>query len=337
MTSSNKFYRIIPTSHPLENPAKPCRGCKFTLTRGLVLWYSAFVKSNTNWNLYKTFVTVYETKNMSRAGGILGISRAAVGQNIKELGNQLGGALFNSHTKGVEPTAAADNLYNNIKGVVDSIYQAEKCFEVFTNKRKETVKIAISNTGAEVLLKEYMNHFLGNSPNIQLEIFKRENMDLYQQKQLDIVIDLKESVNKTDFKTIDLFSLSDAFVATKEFLGKHKIPRTLSLTEILRYPIITKDLAWDLFCKVNNLDVGKYPLAVSMPSYDLLHSIAHNEPNGIVYYCRELSANTNLVVLDITEAIFPPKDFVCGYAKPLSKAARAFIDGFATFVRGNFC
>ncbi len=41
--------------------------------------------SNINYNLYKSFLVVYETKNISRAADLLYISQPAVSHNIKEL------------------------------------------------------------------------------------------------------------------------------------------------------------------------------------------------------------------------------------------------------------
>ena len=294
-------------------------------------------KSNTNWNLYKTFVTVYETKNMSRSAEMLGISRVAVGQNMRELGNQLGTVLFDAHSKGVEPTASATTLYNNIKGIVEAIYQAEKSVSGANNQ--EVVKIAISNTIIEIFLKEFLVKFQQNNPNIKLEIFKRENMDLYKQKQLDLILDFKSSVNDKDFRTNDLFSVADVFVATEEFTQTHNIPHTLPLREILRFPIITRDFAWNLFCRENNLNPKDYPLSVSLPSYDLVHSIAGNNPDGIVYYCHQLLKITkmnNIVVLNVPDASYPPIDFVYAYAKNLSRPSRIFLDEYIAFVKNNF-
>ena len=45
--------------------------------------------SNINYNLYKSFLVVYETQNISRAADFLYISQPAVSHNIKELEKQL--------------------------------------------------------------------------------------------------------------------------------------------------------------------------------------------------------------------------------------------------------
>ena len=90
-----------------------------------VLLYTCFVKSNTNWNLYKTFVTVFELKNMSHSATELGVTRAAIGQNIRELENQLGTKLFTPDKRGVIPTAEAVKIYPSIKKVTQIIHETE--------------------------------------------------------------------------------------------------------------------------------------------------------------------------------------------------------------------
>mgnify|MGYP003297417224 CR=1 FL=1 len=65
--------------------------------------------SNINYNLYKSFLVVYETKNISRAADILYISQPAVSHNIKELEKQ-------SLTR-----ASSNNLVNHAYSVNDRI------------------------------------------------------------------------------------------------------------------------------------------------------------------------------------------------------------------------
>ena len=84
--------------------------------------------SNINYNLYKSFLVVYETKNISRAADILYISQPAVSHNIKELEKQLNIQLFYKKSNGMSTTSEADVLYKYISsasilfGKVSSLY-----------------------------------------------------------------------------------------------------------------------------------------------------------------------------------------------------------------------
>ena len=52
-----------------------------------------------NINLYKFFVEIYKTKNVSQASKKLHVSQSAVSQNIKTLEKQLNCTLFKKTTK----------------------------------------------------------------------------------------------------------------------------------------------------------------------------------------------------------------------------------------------
>lgn len=71
--------------------------------------------SNVNINLYKTFLEVYELKNISKTAKKMYISQSAVSQNIKSLENQLGVTLFKKSTKGIFPTNDAYLIYEDVK------------------------------------------------------------------------------------------------------------------------------------------------------------------------------------------------------------------------------
>ena len=67
--------------------------------------------SNINYNLYKSFLVVYETQNISRAAELLYISQPAVSHNIKELEKKTN---YNNYTQRKYDNLNA--LYANKKG-----------------------------------------------------------------------------------------------------------------------------------------------------------------------------------------------------------------------------
>jgi DNA-binding transcriptional LysR family regulator len=79
--------------------------------------------SNINYNLYKSFLVVYETKNISRAAEILYISQPAVSHNIKELEKQLNIQLFYKKSNGMSATSEAEILYKYISSAFNSIWK----------------------------------------------------------------------------------------------------------------------------------------------------------------------------------------------------------------------
>ncbi len=88
-----------------------------------------FSKYNFDLNLYKVFITVAQTKNISKAAELLYISQPAISYNIKMLENTLGGKLFFRTPKGVELTPEAEKLYNTVSESFNMLSLGERIFK----------------------------------------------------------------------------------------------------------------------------------------------------------------------------------------------------------------
>lgn len=72
----------------------------------------------------KTFLEVYRQRSMGGAARVLDITQPAVSQHIKILETQLARPLFKRTKRGVEPTAAADDLARDIATQLDGLERA---------------------------------------------------------------------------------------------------------------------------------------------------------------------------------------------------------------------
>jgi len=288
----------------------------------------------TNWNLYKSFIVAYETKNLHKAADILDMTRSAVGQNIKELGNQLGVILFNSHRKGIEPTGEAHTLYPEIKNAVQSILQAEQNIKTFDAKTTSSIKIAVQSLVVELYIGYYMKEFCTKYPNVDIDFWGSSGVDLLEQRKIDFVINYDRFFAKTNFRKTHLFSLNYVFIATKEFLSKHNLTTRISLEDLLKLQIIAYREAWADFINLVNPTVQ--PNVIETEAAQSTYAIAKNSV-GIGYINKEFfhkfrSATSNLVILDVNGINIPTYKYVCAYNN-LTRPARAFIEGFTAFIQ----
>ena len=280
---------------------------------------------NTNWNLYRTFVTVFESGNKSKASEKLGITRSAVIQNVKTLERQLG-TLFISHKRGVEPTDKAKEIYPQIKDAI----------AVFVNLERpgalETLKVAVSNSAVEIALIAYMKEWYAKYPSVRVDIVKREGISLVEQKNMNFISDAEHAIER-DFKTIEILSATGAFIASKGLIRANKIPLTITRDVLLTYPIISRDVAWQFFLEQN--DLSPQIKCISVPSIDATMRMVEDDI-GIGFFAKEIlrvKPNPNLVVLEVTGAIDTHVRYLCGFVKPLSSVAKAFIDGLIEFCK----
>jgi len=281
--------------------------------------------NNTNWNLYKSFLAVYETQSFHRAAEILGISHSAVWQNIKTLGEQLGFALFVSHRKGTLPTGDANNLYPTIKKAIDLIVSAEDNSQEFGADSSAVIKIGITGPIIEYSTLDYLKEFHIKYPKVRLEFYRRDIMEMLESGKLDFVIELAGVVGATGVKKIDLFTLNGAFIASKQFLEKRGLTRKISRDDFLRLPMISFHMYADIY---KQIDASAEPLIIKADSINMIHFLAKNSV-GIGYYCKELLGNLNdpdLVEVTVENVTLPVIEVACGY-NSLSRSAKVFVDG----------
>jgi len=286
------------------------------------------ILSNTNLNLYNTFIVVFETKNLATSGKILNVTRSAVGQKVKELGGQLGVTLFTPHRKGVVPTAEARNLYPVIKDAMDAIIKAEVGLRTLDTESTGHIKMAMSNTGVMMFLRDYMKEFCTTYPKVTFEFFGLENVNLLEKGEIDFIIDAPSLFKGTNIKMTDLFTAKTNFVATKQFLKKHGLGTNITSDELARLPVITlrpSETSEDL-----GLQVKSYIKTVSL---DMTYQMV-KAGLGIGFFVKELLDSLDdpdLVEVTVNGVSLPGITVVCGYNKSLSRPAKAFVDGLAKF------
>jgi len=288
--------------------------------------------SNINWNLYKYFIAVYETRNINRCAETLGVSPSAVSQNIKELSNQLGVSLFSTGRHGAEPTSDAGRIYLSIKKASEHISKIETEFEIFNSESVRTVKMAMHGSFAKAHVNAYLMQFRAQYPNVQLAFFQSEDINLLTQGKIDLMIDLDFVFDGTDIKKIFIGPKYDLhFVASKSYAEKHRLQKVITKGELVQHPIIERIESWTKIKKT--LDPDYTPKEINAQTAEQVISMVKDSV-GIGCFSgwllRELN-DPDLIELKVKDMVLPSTRFVCGYNKSLSRPAKAFVDGLIRF------
>jgi len=299
--------------------------------------YNRNVKiSNTNWNFYKYFIVVYEAHSLNRAAEIIGVSPSAVMQNIRTLSNQIGATLFIASKKGVEPTEKAVELYSQIKNAVDIITQAENKVEVFDGQSSGSIKVAAQSWIASTYISKYLKEFCAKYPKIKVTIVQSEDVDLLIQGKLDLMVEADCLFKGRDVKTVDILGMdiTGHFFASKDFVKKHGLSKTLSKDELFRYPLIERNEAWEEYKKMIGSDF--VPREINVSSIEQTISMVKNGV-GIGcfgdYLLNDLLKDPDFVRLEVTDLTLPTVRYVCAYSKTITRPARVFLDGLVAFCK----
>ena len=290
-----------------------------------------------NWNLYKYFVTVFETRNFHRAADILDVSPSAVSQAIKELGNQLNVVLFNAHRQGVEPTEEATKFYAEIKTAINTIISAEEGISGFDADSEGTINACVHGWVASNYVSKYLKEFSAKYPKIKITITQNEDVELLKSSKVDFMIDGDVLFNDGGFKIIDIFKkdVHGHFVMSKSYMKTHGLNNPISKVELLKHPIIERDQTWEAYKKL--LDADFNPHEIKTTSADQILAMVKNDIGfGLFgsYMLKDLIQNYDIVDLQLSDMKLPSVRFVVAYKK-LSRHAQAFVDGLVAFCRNN--
>lgn len=286
--------------------------------------------SNINYNLYKSFLVVYETGNISRAADLLYISQPAVSHNIKELEKQLGIQLFYKKANGMNATNEAEILYKYISSAFNSIWKGELTISDMAGLKTGVVKIGAPSYISVIFLADIVTEFRQNYPNIKIEIVSKpipELVGMLQTQNLDIVLDsCPIATEKTKTEVKYLKSFSHCFVTTDKFYTD----KPLSVQALNNLPLIVSSISSEevkvLKKSINDLKIN--PVIEAWTTDAMIKFVKSG--NGVGYIQEDYVApdlkNGSLKKLETTFAT-PKLDIYCGYiSDTLAYAPKKFIE-----------
>ncbi|WP_379920490.1 LysR family transcriptional regulator [Erythrobacter sp. R86502] len=122
----------------------------------------------------RTFVEVYRRRSLSDAARALGITQPAASQHIASLETQLGHPLFDRHSRGVRPTAIADDLALSIGGSLDMAEAALSAARARSVRTSGTVHIAAPSDMLDEMIAPKLGSLLATGLDLRLHIGGRD-------------------------------------------------------------------------------------------------------------------------------------------------------------------
>ena len=266
---------------------------------------------NINFELYRVFYTVANTKNITKAAEELMISQPAISKSIKSLEEQLGGQLFIRTKRGVILTDEGKEFYTYISRAMEYISNAENKFTDLINLNTGTIKIGISSTLTKEFLIPYLEEFHEKYPNIDIQIVTNLSSELIPKLKnglIDLIIlNLVDDIIDKDMNVIECKKVQDCFVVNKNF--QDLLNKELSFKELNEYPLILQSKGANTRTFLDNLtssyNVNLKPI-MELASYSLVVEFA-KIGLGIGYvtkdYVKNELKNKELFILNIKQNI----------------------------------
>ena len=121
----------------------------------------------------KTFISVVEFKNFTKAGNHLNLSQPTVSTHIKNLENYFGATLINRSIKqkNIFITEKGYTLYKRAKEIINLMDITYREISNNSNTITGTIKIGASSTIGDYILPKFLSIFSEKYPDINVEIF----------------------------------------------------------------------------------------------------------------------------------------------------------------------
>lgn len=131
-----------------------------------------------NLDLFKTYVRVVETQNLSRTAEEFGISQPAVTKQIQSLEGIFGVLLLERSGRKLKPTEAGEILYTHAREIIKTVEKTERAMEEVSESRRGNLIIGASTIPGQYILpyliKLYKDKF--TSVTISMEIGDTETI-----------------------------------------------------------------------------------------------------------------------------------------------------------------
>ncbi|MGE5403468.1 MAG: selenium metabolism-associated LysR family transcriptional regulator [Candidatus Saccharibacteria bacterium] len=121
-----------------------------------------------NFSLFKTFVRVVETQNLSRTAEELNISQPAVSKQIQALEEYFGVLLLERSGRRLKTTEAGDALYICAREVLKVMEKTTRVMEDVSDNRRGNLFVGASTVPGQYILPRFLKLFKEEYPNVNV-------------------------------------------------------------------------------------------------------------------------------------------------------------------------
>lgn len=287
---------------------------------------------NTDYNLYKIFLYLFEEKSISKTASKLYVSQPAISYSLKELENQLGYTLFYRNSKGIEPTLEAKELYSYISTAFNILHDAEEHIKNLNSLNIGCIRIGTPSHLGVFYLSNYIADFRKIYPGIRFEIVCKSTsdmVDMLETRKLDLIVDTLPINSKKDVTKVTLAKLPNCFAYNKNVMKDVKIEK---VEDLKNYPLILPSATSSIRLKLDEYmesqNTKLLPILESWTTEIMVEMV--REGVGIGYFVKNVidmqSDKDNFEVITFDNDL-PAVDVCCVYIDDfLTTATRKFIE-----------
>ncbi|OAF00785.1 transcriptional regulator [Bradyrhizobium centrolobii] len=184
------------------------------------------------------FIAVYEQRNLSRAADQVNVAQSALSHHISNLEAEFAAPLFERKSRGMEPTAAGERLYEHARIILRAMAEAETEVRQGARVIAGDISIGMANSGVKAIGVPLMRTVLTDYPKLKLSLTESlSGATLMHLMASDVDLALVYNPpSEKDLIAEPVLEEQMFLVGTAKLVGKAKSP--IRFEELSRLPLI---------------------------------------------------------------------------------------------------
>ncbi len=144
-----------------------------------------------NLNLFKTYVRVVESQNLSKTADDFGISQPAVTKQIQSLEDLYGVLLLERSGRKLKPTEAGEILYTYAKDIIKAVEKTERAMEELSDSRRGSLCLGASTIPGQYILPQLIKLYKDKFPTTSVSMDIADTEKIFSrvgEREIDIGI-----------------------------------------------------------------------------------------------------------------------------------------------------
>lgn len=165
-------------------------------------------------------------RSFTRAAEEMGVSRAALSQNLRELERKLGVKLLYRTTRDMSLTEAGQQLFDTLRPMLVTIEHAIENLNDVEGEPSGLIRLNTSRLAAKALIEPHLVKFYTRYPKIKLELIMDDTLSNIIADGYDVGIRLGQSLAEHVIAVPISPPLSMVVVGSPIYFERHGIPQT---------------------------------------------------------------------------------------------------------------
>lgn len=174
------------------------------------------------------FALVARHGSFTKASAEVGVTRAALSQNLKALEQRLDVRLLHRTTRSLSLTEEGRHLLDALQPALASIERAVREIDDGGREPSGLLRVNTSRIAAKMLLEPHMGEFLARHPKLQLELVMDDGLSNIVADGCDAGLRFGESLTEHMIAVPVSPTMEMAVVATPAYFKRHGVPDTPS-------------------------------------------------------------------------------------------------------------